>query len=214
MSRKRILVADDHPIFLDGLVKLLESEYEIVATVKDGHELVNTALDLKPDVIVSDMSMPGMSGAEALREIRAGGSGAKFIMLTMHNEPEYAVEALENGAAGYVLKNSATIELNTAIREALDGNIFMAPAIAKDVFELMRASTNQANEKARELSERQIEVLRYLLKGLSAKEIAKQIGVARKTVEYHKYKAMEILNIKTTAELIEYSIKNKLADKS
>ncbi len=214
MSRKTILIADDHPIFLDGLVNLLESEYEIVATVEDGHELVNTALDLKPDVIVSDMSMPGLNGTEALREIRASGSGAKFIMLTMHNEPEYAVEALENGAAGYVLKNSAITELHTAIREALAGNIYIAPAIAKDVFELMRSSANQAGEKARELSDRQIEVLRYLRKGLSAKEIAKQIGVARKTVEYHKYRAMKILNIQTTAELIEYSVKNKLADKS
>ena len=214
MSRKKILIADDHPIFLDGLVNLLESEYEIVATVEDGHELVNTALDLKPDVIVSDMSMPGLNGTEALREIRASGSGAKFIMLTMHNEPEYAVEALENGAAGYVLKNSAITELHTAIREALAGNIYIAPAIAKDVFELMRSSANQAGEKARELSDRQIEVLRYLRKGLSAKEIAKQIGVARKTVEYHKYRAMKILNIQTTAELIEYSVKNKLADKS
>ena len=214
MSRKKILLADDHQIFLDGLNKLLESEYEIVATAKDGHELVKTALDLKPDVIVSDMSMPGLNGAEAIREIRASDPGAKLIMLTMHNEPEYAVEALENGAVGYVLKNSATADLQAAICEVLDGNIYIAPAIAKDVFELMRSSTHQANEKARELSERQIEVLRYLLKGLSAKEIAKQIGVTRKTVEYHKYKAMKILNIKTTAELIEYSIKHKLADKS
>jgi DNA-binding NarL/FixJ family response regulator len=214
MSRKKILIADDHPIVLDGLVKLLESEYEVVATAKDGHELVKSALDLKPDVIVSDMSMPGLNGAEALRQIRASGSGAKFIMLTMHDEPEYAVEAFEIGAAGYVLKNSATTELQIAICETLAGNIYIAPAIAKDVFELMRSTANKTNDKASELNERQIEVLRYLLKGLSAKEIAKQIGVARKTVEYHKYKAMKILNIKTTAELIEYSVKNKLADKS
>ena len=127
---------------------MLESEYEIVATVNDGHELVNTALDLKPDVIVSDMSMPGLNGAEALREIRASGSEAKFIMLTMHNEPEYAVEVLEIGAAGYVLKNSATTELHTAICETLDGNIYIAPAIAKDVFELMRSSTNQSKRKS------------------------------------------------------------------
>jgi DNA-binding NarL/FixJ family response regulator len=214
MGRRKILIADDHPIVLDGLVKLLESDYEIVGTVEDGAALLKAALDSKPDVIVSDVSMPGLNGVEALRKIRDTPSQAKFIVLTMHAEPEYAVEALELGASGYVLKNSATTELHTAIRETLDGNVYITPAIAKDVFELMRSSANKATQKPRNLSERQIEVLRYLAKGLSAKEIAKQLGVTRKTVEYHKYKAMEILGIKTTAELIEYSIKKNLAGKS
>ncbi|MCZ6855912.1 MAG: response regulator transcription factor, partial [Gammaproteobacteria bacterium] len=117
MNHPRLLLADDHRIFLDGLIKLLESEYEIVAAVEDGRSLVSTAQEMQPDAIVMDISMPGFSGIEALRQMRLSGIEAKVVVLTMHDDPEYATEAFEAGALGYVLKHSATSELLTAVRE-------------------------------------------------------------------------------------------------
>ena len=123
----------------------------------------------------------------------------------MHNDPEYAIEALEAGALGYVLKHSATSELLTAVREALDDRVYLTPMIANDVLDRLASGKKQG--KKAELSLRQRDLLHLLVKGLSAKEIASQMGISRKTVEYHKYKTMKQIGVETTAELIEYAVK-------
>ena len=210
MNRPRLLLADDHRIFLDGLIKLLESEYEIVAVVEDGRSLVSTALETQPDAIVTDISMPGCNGIEALRQIRRAGIAMKVIMLTMHDDAEYATASLEAGASGYVLKRSATSELRTAICEVLADRVYITPMIAKDVFNRLADKQHRQQEPEQPLSPRRRDVLRLLVRGHSAKAIAKQLGISPRTVEYHKYRTMKQIGVQTTAELIEYAVKEKL----
>ncbi len=210
MNRPRLILADDHRIFLDGLIKLLESEYEIVATVVDGPSLASTAQETEPDAIVTDISMPGCNGIEALRQIRQAGIAAKVILLTMHDDAEYAVEALQAGASGYVLKQSATIELQAAICEALADRVYITPMIAKDLIDRLVDGQRRQQEPDQLLSPRQRDILRLLVKGHSAKAIAKQLGISPRTVEYHKYRTMTQVGVQTTAELIEYAVKEKL----
>jgi len=209
MNRPRLLLADDHRIFLDVLIKLLESEYEIVAVVEDGRSLVSTALETQPDAIVTDISMPGCNGIEALRQIRRAGIAMKVIMLTMHDDAEYATASLEAGASGYVLKRSATSELRTAICEVLADRVYITPMIAKDVFNRL-ADEQHRQQPEQPLSPRRRDVLRLLVRGHSAKAIAKQLGISPRTVEYHKYRTMKQIGVQTTAELIEYAVKEKL----
>ncbi len=205
MNRPRLILADDHRIFLDGLIKLLESEYEIVATVMDGRSLVSTAQEKEPDAIITDISMPGCNGIEALRQIRQAGIATKVILLTMHDDAEYAVEALQAGASGYVLKQSA-------ICESLADRVYITPMIAKDVFDRLADGQRRQQEPEQLLSPRQLDVLRLLVKGHSAKAIAKQLGISPRTVEYHKYRTMKQVGVQTTAELIEYAVKEKLSN--
>ncbi len=208
MRRPRVLLADDHKIVAEGLRSLLEPEFELVGLVEDGRALVAAAQKLNPDVIVADISMPLLNGIEAARQLKKGTSQAKIVFLTMHPDVMYATRALEAGASAYVLKHAAPSELITAIREALKGRIYLTPMIAKDVLESFSVGSRKARKSDLELTPRQREVLQLVSEGRSAKEIASILHISTRTVEFHKYRLMEALGIRTNAELIQYAIKH------
>jgi DNA-binding NarL/FixJ family response regulator len=206
MKRRRIILADDHRIFSAGLKRLLEPEFEVVRIVEDGRSLVSSVKELRPDLAVVDISMPGLNGIEAARQILDASSLAtKVVLLTMHEDVSYATTALDDGVHGYVLKNSDPSELLMAIREALRGRTFVAPAIADAVFRSQRRRSRTGEPK---LTSRQREILVLLAKGLAAKEVAAKLDLSTKTVEYHKYHMMQQQGIRTSAELIQYAIKH------
>lgn len=203
MRRARVLLADDHAIVAQGLASLLQDEFNMVGTVGDGGALIDAARELRPDVIVTDMAMPGLSGLDALRRLRAEGVETKVIFLTMHADAQLAGEALRAGASGYVLKHSAGEELIRAIREVLQGRVYLTPRIAGDV---VTALSGPASPSEGKLTPRQREVLRLVAEGRTMKEIAAALHLSRRTVETHKYEMMQALGLRTTAELIRYAL--------
>ncbi len=209
--RPRVLLADDHKIVSEGLRSLLEPDYELVGTVEDGRALVAAAEKLSPDVIVADISMPLLNGIEAARQLKKANSRAKIVFLTMHPDVTYATRAFEAGASGYVLKHSAASELLTAIREALKGRLYVTPMIAKDVLQFFMDRPQEPRKDDIELTPRQREVLQLVVEGRSAKEIASILHISTRTVEFHKYRMMEELGLRTNADLIQYAIKHHLA---
>jgi DNA-binding NarL/FixJ family response regulator len=205
MTRPRVLLADDHRIVLAGLEALLRADYELVGRVQDGRSLLELARQQPADFIVADISMPGLNGIDALRAMRREGLVAPVIFLTMHTEPAYARRALEAGAAGYVLKHAAPQELLHALQVAARGGIDISREIAGEV--LGGAGHRPERDPASGLTPRQREILRLLVEGHSAKEIAKVLDISHRTVEYHKYQAMEALGVTTNAELIQLALR-------
>ena len=213
MRKSRVLIADDHIIFAEGLKRLLKEDFDIVEIVADGRQLVAAAEKLRPDVIVVDISMPMLNGIDAVQQIKKVQPAIKAVFLTMHPDIAYAVRAFKEGASGYVLKNAVPDELITAIREALKGKTYVTPMIAG---KLMRAyesgsQTQIEIDTVLKLSSRQREVLQLLAEGHSVKEIAFILNISAKTVEYHKYRMMEDLDAKTTADLIRFAVKQGIA---
>jgi len=205
MSKIKVLVADDHRIVAEGLRSLLEPTYEIMAIVENGHELIAAAKELKPDVIVVDISMPLLNGIDAATQIRSAGNRAKIIFLSMHSEVNYARRALATGASAYVLKHSASSQLLFAIQEALAGRIFVTPTVAAKINSI-RTREDVSPDALDRLTVRQREVLQLLAEGHSAKEIASILHVSRRTVEYHKYHLMKVLGLHKSAELIQFAV--------
>jgi DNA-binding NarL/FixJ family response regulator len=212
MNKPRLLIADDHKIFVEGLKRLLTAEFDIAGVVEDGRELVSAAEKLLPDVIVADISMPMLNGIEAVRKIKKKHPEIKVVFLTMHPEVAYAVNALKAGGSGYVLKHSASDELITAIREGLKGRTYVTPLIAGKLLHSYESGTTAQSDAGISLSSRQREVLQLLAEGHSVKEIAIILNISIKTVEYHKYRMMEDLGIKTMAELIRFAVKQGIAE--
>ena len=208
MTRPRVLLADDHKIVLEGLKNLLAPEFDLVGTVEDGRVLLDDTNKLHPDVIVSDISMPSLNGIEALKKIKKTAPHVKVIFLTMHPDVSYAAEAFEAGASGYVLKHSAPSELINAIHDALDGKTYITPLIAGELLESYKNGHHKRNDALTKLSPRQREVLQLLSEGKIAKEVAGILNISTRTVEFHKYKMMEALGIKTSAELVQYAVKH------
>ena len=208
MKKPRVLLADDHNIVLIGLRSLLEAEFEIVGSVQDGQSLVNQAALLHPDVIVADISMPQLNGIEAIRTIKKTDQNIKIVFLTMHMDITYAKSAFDAGASGFVLKHSAPSELVMAIHEAMKGKTYITPLIAGDLIDAYQEGVTSEKILFKKISSRQLEVLQLLSEGKSAKEIASILDISTKTVEFHKYKMMEKLNIKTSSELIKYAVRN------
>jgi DNA-binding NarL/FixJ family response regulator len=211
MSRPRILIADDHRIVVEGLKRLLDPEFDVLGAVADGRELLAAAEKLRPDVIVADISMPNLNGIEAARQIKKVHEKMKVVFLTMHPDVAYAASAFEAGASGYVLKHSAPDELVTAIREALQGRTYVTPLVAGKLLRSYKEGTHRQADAASVLSSRQREVLQLLAEGYSVKEVAAILSVSTKTVEFHKYRTMEILGLKTLAELVRYAVKQGIA---
>lgn len=206
MRRARVLLADDHTIVAEGLKSLLADHYDLVGTVADGSQLIEAVKALRPDVVVTDFSMPVMSGLEALRRMKADQLDAKVIFLTMHSDARVASEALRAGASGFLLKQAAGEELITAIEDVLQGRTYLTPRLTKDV--LANLSTGGSEEVA--LTPRQREVLRLLADGKRMKEIAAILGLSTRTVETHKYEMMQALGLGSTAELVKYALKHDL----
>lgn len=207
MTRARLLFADDHRIVAEGLKSILSGQFDLIGVVEDGRKMVEAARTLKPDLIVADITMPLLNGIEALEVLRKEGLDIPVVFLTMHRETEYASLALEAGAAGYVLKHAAPEELVQAVRVALEGGTYVSPSLAAELFQAERAKSRRSDEPRVTLSARQRDVLRLLADGHSAKEIAKALDISSRTVEFHKYKLMESLGLKNSAELIQFAIK-------
>ena len=208
MKKPRVLLADDHKIMIEGLKDLLDGEFEIVGSVEDGRALVEQASTLHPDVIVTDISMPQLNGIEAARQIKKTGKNIKIVFLTMHPDVTYAANAFEAGASGFVLKHSASSELITAIHEAIKGRTYVTPLIAGDLIRTYQKGGVPEKNLFKKISPRQREVLQLLAEGKTAKEIASILDISTRTVEFHKYKMMEQLKIKTSAELVHYALKH------
>ncbi len=212
VTRPRVLLADDHPIVAEGLKSLLAADFDLVGVVADGHALIESAQSLRPDVIVADVSMPGLNGIEALEALRKDGLEIPVVFLTMHREIAYVRRALEAGAAGYVLKHAAPMLLIQAIRAALEGGTFVCPSLAGEVFRSATDIAAKSHDPTAQLTPRQREVLRLLAAGLTAKEIGRKLDVSPRTVEFHKYQMMEALGAKGSAELIHFAIRHGIAD--
>ena len=209
MSRFRVLLADDHRIVAEGIKRLLEGEFELVGMVEDGLALLAKARELKPDVLVIDITMPELNGIEAFEELKKDNPQLRAVFLTMHHNVAYARRALDAGALGYVLKHSASDELILAVRAAAAGKTFVSPAIAGEVLEAMRGG-DDTDDPVRKLTLRQREILRLLIDGLSAKAIAARLDVSPRTVEFHKYSMIESLGLKTSADLIRFGLQHEI----
>jgi len=208
MSRPRIMIADDHAFVADACKKLLEPEYDVVATVGDGRSLVRIAATLKPQVIIIDIGMPLLNGLDAGHQIKQILRSVKLVFLTMNTDPVLAAEAFRRGASAYLLKTCAASELAVAIREVLKGMSYLSPAIAKETVDFLLRQDKEFIDEGQRLTERQREVLQLLTEGKSMKEVAYALNVTTNTVAFHKYRIMEILNAKSNAELVQYAIRN------
>lgn len=210
MTKPRILIADDHSIVLAGLCKLVEAdgEGEVVGTAEDGRALVEEAQKLRPDIILLDISMPLLNGLDAARQIRKLVPECKLIMLTMHATPTYAAEAFKAGVSGYLIKRSAASELKHAIHAVLRGQHYMTPLITKDVLDsaLHPPEGNARKRPPSTLTSRQREVLQLVAEGKGTKDIASLLKISVKTVEFHKCRIMDQLDLHSTAELTKYAI--------
>ena len=208
MSRPRILIADDHPVLAAGLRGLLEPEFEVVDVVADGRELLSAARRHRPDVIVTDVTMPSLNGIEAAAQLRDSGVSAKVVFLTVHHDVAYARRAMEAGAAGFLLKHSLASEVTTAVREVLLGRTYVTPMIAGELLQSYRDDVSRPQDSTERLTMRQREVLQLIAEGRSAKEVAAVLKISTRTAEFHKARIMETLAIQSTAELVQYAIRH------
>jgi len=209
-TRPRIMIADDHAFVADACKKLLEPEYDVVATVGDGRALVRIAATLKPQVIIIDIGMPLLNGLDAGQQIKQILRSVKLVFLTMNTDPVLAADAFRRGASAYLLKTCAASELVVAVREVLSGKSYLSPAVAKETVEVLLSREKELIDDGPLLSERQREVLQLLAEGKSMKEIGDQLNVTANTVAFHKYRMMRRLNVKSSAELVQYAIRNHL----
>jgi len=203
MTRARILMADDHLMLLEAFKAMLAPDFDIVGLVTDGRTLIEEFARLNPDVVLLDIGMPLLNGLDAGRQLKAQRRSVKLIYLTMNPDPDIAGEALRLGASGYVLKSSAAQELKQAIQEALRERSYITPLITRDVV----GSLTQQRAPGHALTGRQREVLQLLAEGKSMKEVGAILDLTPRTVAFHKYRMMEQLRLKTSAELVKFAVR-------
>lgn len=209
-NRPRILIADDHTLVADLCRKLLEEEFDVVGTVENGRAMVRAAIELKPDVIVLDVAMPILNGLDAGRQAKEALPSVKLIVLTMSADIKLAAEALRRGVSGYLLKTCAPLELVTAVRDVLCGRTHISQNLCKsDVQYLCRTETKLVQEDER-LTPREREVLQLLAEGKAMKEVGSILNMATCTVAFHKYRMMDTLGVKSSAELVRYAVRNHI----
>lgn len=209
MRRPRVLLADDHQMLLDALKGLLEPSYEVVGLVSNGRALLKVAEELLPAIIVLDIAMPQLNGLDAGRQLKRLMPSVKLIFMTMHEDPYLVGEAFRAGASAFLHKQAAGLELTKAIETVLKGGSYTTPNAAKGLSDIsLREPKNR--EHAPEPSPRQREVIQLLAEGRTMKEAADVLYITPRTVAAHKYSAMELLQLKTTAELVQYAIKQRI----
>jgi DNA-binding NarL/FixJ family response regulator len=207
MARTTILLADDHTLFCNLLRELLEPEFKVVGSVSDGRELLNAVATLHPDVALVDIGMPTLNGLDAGRRLKRECPQTKLIYLTMNNNTEYAKEAIQSGASGFVLKNTQSSELLRAIRGALRGETYVAPEIRKAMNEIFIRDP-KAVDRPQQLTNRQREVLQMLAEGRNLREISNALKISYRTVRFHKVRIMEELGTSRNADLVKYAMKH------
>jgi len=206
MKRPRVLLADDHRLLREAFAQLLEPNCDVVGAVADGRALLDVAPKLRPDVIVLDIAMPLLNGLDAARQLKRRMPAVKVIFLTVSEDPDLAAEAFRVGASGFLLKNSAASELLQAIQEVLQGRSYVTPQATRGLVGSFLYPP-EPRKKTGELSPRQREVLQLLAEGHSMKEIGRILKIRPRTVAFHKYSMMEELGIKSTAELVQFAVK-------
>ena len=203
-------MADDHTLVLEGIRRLLENEFELVGTVEDGRALLRAAEQLRPDVILLDISMPLLNGIEACRQLIKSMPKARIIFLTMHMDVVYVEEAFRAGGAGYLLKHSAASELTSAIHAVMRGDRYLTPLINCQESTTSVRRKDASKTASERLSPRQREVLQLVAEGRANKEIAALLHVSEKTVDFHKSCIKRALMLNSTAELTRFAIKHRI----
>jgi DNA-binding NarL/FixJ family response regulator len=210
MNRPRVLLADDHPLFLSGLRSLVEPECEVVGAVSDGRALIEAASRLKPEVVILDIGLPLLNGIDAVRQIKQEKPDVKILFLTMHANLAYLKEALAVGANGYLLKTSAREELLGALRDVIRNRIHVSPGFGEEIVNQFERHPRSFAGGSSVLTVRQREILQLVAEGRTAKEIAGVLNVSVQTVAFHKHQIMEKLGLRTTADLTKYAIQEGL----
>jgi len=210
MKRITILLADDHDMLMDGLVHMLGRDFQVVGVARDGHTLIEMAKDKRPDVIVTDISMPNLNGIDAARILRQDNPSIKILFLTMHSDFPLVGEAFRVGASGFVLKTCDLSELVKAIHSIAKGSTYITPQLAEDLVSILITPDPKKPSRETPLTSRQREVLQLLSEGKTMKETAALMGISTRTAESHKYEIMRQLGVKSTAALISYAIRVKL----
>lgn len=208
-KRPRVLLADDHQMVADALKNLLEPRCEVVGTVNNGNALLKAALTLQPEVIVLDIAMPQMNGLTAARHLKQSVPKAKLVFLTMNEDPQLVGEAFRAGASAFLLKHSAAFELTDAVEKVLKGCSYVTPRAEKGQINIFLRGS-QARHKTVEPTLRQREVIQLMAEGCSMKEAADQLKITTRTVASHKYAAMELLQLKTNADLMQYALRQRI----
>jgi DNA-binding NarL/FixJ family response regulator len=202
-------VADDHQMLVDALKGVLEPRCEVVGTVGDGRELLKAAAKLQPDIILLDIAMPQLNGLDAARHLKPTMPNVKFIFMTMNEDPDLVGEAFRAGASAFLLKRQAAFELTEAVEKVLKGGSYVTPGAAEGQAKIsLRAP--KAREHVAEPTPRQREVIQLLAEGRSMKEVAFILQITKRTVAAHKYAVMDLLQLKTNADLVQYAIKHKI----
>jgi DNA-binding NarL/FixJ family response regulator len=207
-----IVLADDHRLVREGLRRLLEerADLRVVGEARTGQEAVDLAAEKSPDLVLMDISMPGLSGIDATRRICKSGDSAKVLILSMHDNRSYVEEVLRAGASGYVLKDCASSDLLEAIDAVRRGDSFLSPTITQQVVDAIAHPGDRPEAALSALTDREREVLTLIAEGLSSKQIAKQLGVSLKTIESHRANLMDKLEIHKVSGLVRFAIRSGL----
>ena len=208
----RVLIVDDHTLVRAGLSRLLQTfaGVDVVAEASNADQAIDLATIHRPDLVLLDLSLPGRTGLEALSVILERAPGTRVVMMSMHDDPLHVRDALDRGAAGFVVKDAAPMELELALRSALGGDVFLSPRISSRMIAPLLGKAKPAGVAA--LPPRQREILAQIGRGLSSKEIAADLGISVKTVETHRAAVMHKLKLRTTAELVRYAVRNNIVE--
>ena len=208
-SRPRVLLADDHQMLLDALKRVVEPRCEVVGMVSDGRALLTAAVKLQPDIVVLDIAMPQLNGLDAARHLKPAMPKLKLIFMTMNEDPDLVGEAFRAGASAFLLKQAAAFELMEAIEKVLKGGSYVTASAAEGQANISLRQP-KAREHMAEPTPRQREVIQLLAEGRSMKEVASILQITKRTVAAHKYAVMDLLQLKTNADLVQYAIKHKI----
>ncbi len=207
-NRSRILIADDHNLVAELCKRLLETDFDVVGIVSDGRALVRAAGELRPDVVVLDIAMPILNGLDAGQQVKEILPTVKLVYLTMNSDVDVAAEAFGRGASGYLLKTCAAAEMVAAVRDVLRGESYLSKGLSRDAIDCWRWQHKKLVQEEDRLTKRQREVLQLLAEGKVMKEVADVLNMTTRTVAYHKYRMMEVLGAKNSAELVKYAVRN------
>ncbi|MEG3191383.1 response regulator transcription factor [Lysobacter sp. D1-1-M9] len=210
----RVLIADDHTLVRESLVGLLQhdGDVQVVAQAADGLETLEKAAASRPDVVVTDISMPGLNGIEVVRRLCESLPGTRVLVLTMHQEDEYVLQAVRAGASGYLVKDSAASELLAAVRSLQAGRGYFGPQASKALAEQMQHPERVVEDPYGRLTPREREVFHLIVEGLTTKEIARRLDISVKTAENHRTRVLAKLDVRNTAELVRYALRRGLLD--
>ena len=210
----RVLIADDHVLVRESLVSLLQSggDVQVVAQAATGVETIEKAVATRPDVVVTDLSMPGLGGIEVVRRLHEALPETRVLVLTMHQEDEYVLQAVRAGASGYLVKDSAAAELLAAVRSLHAGRGYFGPQASRALAEQMQNPDRTVDDPYGRLTAREREVFHLVVEGMTTKEIARRLDISVKTAENHRARVIAKVGVRNTAELVRYALRRGLLD--